>query len=72
MNIYKVIFAKNTVIDCHPVDNHFKLEGQYYYEHDKGQPIYAIIKAPSEPDAVQMANGIIREVNEKVFGRDYI
>ena len=72
MNIYKVIFAKNEVISCDLISNKFELSEDYLYHHDKGQLIYAIIKANSEEDALNKSDQIIKEVAKKVFGIDFI
>ncbi|MES2703191.1 MAG: hypothetical protein V4649_11155 [Bacteroidota bacterium] len=72
MNIYKIIFAKNEIIACQVVSNTVALEGNCYYEQDRGQMIFAIVKAADERDARRFANNIISEVSDKVFGREYI
>ena len=72
MNVYKLIFAKNTVVSCNHIKNQIKLDAQYYYEHDKGQLIYAIVKASNEDDAIATGNKIVKEVTEKIFGSDFL
>lgn len=72
MNIYKVIFAKNEVISCHQLDDRVSLKSEYYYEHDKGKIIYALIKAIDEDDAIGKSDAIVKEVRSKVFGNDFI
>ena len=72
MNTYKVIFAKNTPISCDQLPGQTSLKSEYYYEHKKGQLIYALINAASEQDALVMAAKIIKEVTERTFGVDYI
>jgi len=71
MNTYKVIFARNVVLSC-VIENHAVLNKEYYYEHDKGQLMYALINAENEADAIHKSNKIIREVTEMIFGNDYI
>lgn len=72
MNVYKLIFARNTVVACCLANNQIKLDSEYYYEHDKGKVIYAVVKAPTEDDAIAKGHKIIKEVTEKVFGSDYL
>ena len=72
MNIYKVIFAKNEIICCDLMINKFELNEDYLYHQDKGQLVYAIIKAKNEEDVINKSNQIIKEVTEKVFGNDFI
>lgn len=72
MNIYKLIFAKNVVISCDLMTNKFELNEDYIYHQDKGQLIYAIVKAINEADALDKGNQIIKEVKDKVFGSDFI
>lgn len=72
MNIYKLIFAKNAVISCDLMTNRFELSQDYLYHQDKGQLIYAIVKADNEAEALNKSVQIIKEVTEKVFGNDFI
>jgi len=71
MNTYKVIFARNEPLSCE-ITNKVILNGDYDYKHDKGQLIYALIKADSEEDALNKSDKIIKEVTEKVFGSDFV
>jgi hypothetical protein len=70
MKVFKVIFAKNEVMACSQVT--INLECDYNYEHDKGQLIYALIKAENETDAVCKSYQIVKELNEKIFGKDFV
>ena len=70
MKVFKVIFAKNEVMTCSEVN--VNLEGNYDYEHDRGQLIYALIKAENETDAVCKSYEIVKELNDKVFGTDFV
>lgn len=72
MNTYKVIFAKNTVISCDLLTGQLILKDGYYYEHKKGQLIYALINAVSEHEAISIACKIVREVTERTFGVDFV
>jgi hypothetical protein len=72
MNTYKVIFAKNEIISCDKVNEHLALSGQYRYEQDKGQLIYALIQADNEDEARSVADTIIKEVTDSIFGTDFI
>ncbi len=72
MSVYKVNFVKKSVVSCTPVVTAIKLDGSYHCEHIGGQPIYALIEAPSEHDAIRVAAQIITEITEKTFGKDYL
>lgn len=72
MSIFKVIFAKNKAISCREMDQSVRLQDDYFYEQKNGQPIYAIINAKDENEALRVAEDIVREVTEKTFGSDYI
>ena len=72
MNMYKLIFAKNAVISCDLMTGKFELSQDYMYHQDKGQLIYAIVKADNEEDAINKGGQIVKEVTEKVFGNDFI
>lgn len=72
MNVYKLIFAKNVVISCDLVSGKFELNEDYLYHQDKGQLIYAIVKADNEAEALNKGGQIIKEVTEKIFGIDFI
>lgn len=71
MNTYKIIFAKNTVLSCEIVGN-MLINSDHYYEHDKGQLIFALVHAENELDATNKGYKIIREFNEKIFGSDFV
>jgi hypothetical protein len=72
MNIYKIIFVKGVVMSCELLPKQVAFKDEYYYELNKGQLIYALIKAPSGAAALEVAERIIKEVNVKTFGEDYI
>ncbi|MCD6013609.1 MAG: hypothetical protein K0Q79_3471 [Flavipsychrobacter sp.] len=72
MNKYKIIFVRNEVIACDLLlSNEVEFSGVYYYEHNRGNLIFAIIKADSVLGAINIADNIIKEVNEVVFGTLY-
>ena len=62
MHVYKVIYAKNEIISCNKIEDSLSLITSYHYEHEKGQLIYALIKAADVEDALKIANEIILEV----------
>jgi hypothetical protein len=72
MCIYKVIFVRKKAFSCEPAVERPAFDGKYYCEHRNGEPIYAFIKADSENEAVGMAGEIVREIQQNVFGGDYI
>ena len=73
MNRYKVIFVKNEVISCAQILTHeTEFEGEYYYEHDKANLIFAIIKAENPAAAIAKCDEIVKEVTNKVLGTDYV
>jgi hypothetical protein len=72
MKTYKVIFARNNAIMCELLPHQVKLKNGYYYEHEKGKLIYALIEADSEEEALIIADRIIKEVYIKVFGQDFV
>ena len=71
MNTYKIIFAWNEVLSCELLSK-VVLGDEYYYEHDKGRLIYALVKAVNESDAISKCDKIIKEVTEKIFGSDFV
>jgi hypothetical protein len=71
MVIYKIVFAKKMIISCEPVNAEISLEGNYNYQHQNGEPIYAFVKADSPPAAIKIAHDIINEVQNSPSG-DYI
>ena len=72
LNIYKVIFAKNEIISCVRVEDNVDSFGHYLYVHDKGQLIFAIIKAQNEAEAAAVAQQIISEVKTHASGSSFI
>jgi hypothetical protein len=71
MNIYKLIFANNEVVDCKPLKDPSLVHGPLY-EHKNGKLIYAVIQADSEELAKRNANVLLKEVHDRVLGTDYI
>jgi len=72
LNIYKVIFAKNEIISCVRVEDSVESFGHYQYVHDKGQLIFAIIKANDEAEAAAVARQIIKDVETQKSGSSFI
>ena len=72
MKMYKVIFAKNEVISCQQADPPVSFKGDYNYEWDKGQLIYALIRAENEAEAIGKSDDVVREFLEKIYGKDFI
>jgi hypothetical protein len=72
MSVYKIIFAKKTVVGCHPVNEKVEMSGSYFCEHRNGEPIYALVKAESEIEAYDKARVIIAEITERIFGNDFL
>jgi len=72
MNIYKLTFARNKVFTCKEVSDRYSLNGIYHYEHKNGKLIYAIVKADSEPKALILVDTILKEIQEKIFGIDFV
>ncbi len=71
MNIYKIIFAKNEVIACNNVGNNINLNALYHFEQDKGQLIYALIKAEKEEEALRTAKRIVEENTRNIWGNNH-
>ncbi|MCD6013768.1 MAG: hypothetical protein K0Q79_3630 [Flavipsychrobacter sp.] len=65
MNIYRITYIKNEVALCKEVNNTNEFNGIYHYEHDKGNLIYAIVKAENEENALTIAMFIAKEVKGK-------
>jgi len=72
MNIYKLTFAKNDVFACKDVTDTCSINGLYHYEHKKGKLIYAIVQANSEQEALAFVDIILKEIQEKIFGVDFV
>lgn len=72
MSMYKIVFARKTIISCRQVEGNVEMNGKYFCEHRNGEPIYAIVRAESETEACKIAKSVIADVNEKVFGNDFI
>lgn len=72
MSTYKLIFAKNEIVACNLIISKMEFKGQYYYENDRHQLIYALVKAENEEDALKMGNTIISEFRKKTYGEDFI
>jgi hypothetical protein len=72
MYIYKIVFARKTIISCKQLDGLVEMSGKYFCEHRNGEPIYAIVKADSEVEAYKVAQVLVADMTEKIFGRDYI
>lgn len=72
MYIYKIVFARKTIISCKQVAGTVEMNGKYFCEHRNGEPIYAIVRADNENEAYKMAQILVADVTEKIFGRDYI
>ena len=72
MCVYKIIFAKKTIVACHPVKEKVEMNGTYFCEHRNGEPIYALVKAESEVEAYDKARAIVADITERVFGKDYL
>lgn len=71
MNTYKINFAKNTILSCEHVGK-MLLNSDHYYEHDRGQLIFALVHAENELEAINKAYKLIKEFNEKIFGSDFV
>jgi hypothetical protein len=65
VNIFKINFARNEVISCQAVDYVF-FNGEYYYEHNNGRLIYALVRASDESKAIAMTGKIVQEVADKI------
>jgi hypothetical protein len=72
MNIYKLIFANNEVVDVKPIQENIALNSPYHYEHKDGRLIYALIKADTPDTAIENAHMLLQEVRRGIFGNDYI
>ena len=72
MNIYKLTFANNDVLICKDVNDRYSLNGLYHYEHKNGKPIFAVVKADSEKEALAFVDIIHREIYETIFGIDLV
>lgn len=71
MKTYKLIFVRNNIVTCQMVNDKANMNGNYYYEHDRGHLIYAIVKADNELNAYNVGKQIVREVSDTVLGTDY-
>lgn len=65
MNTYRIIFSDNTVLTCAEVNEISKLEGVYYYEHDRDKMIFAIVNAENDEAATKMAEQLVEEMQHK-------
>lgn len=62
MPIYKISFLKNEILSITTAEPNSQFDGTYFFEHDKGQLIFAIIRADSENTARLLADDIIKTV----------
>jgi hypothetical protein len=62
MKIFRVSFIKNKILSVRTADNSVHFDGNIYYRHDKGQLLYAMIKANSEEEAKTIASSITQNV----------
>jgi hypothetical protein len=72
MKTYKVIFAKNKVLNCELLSRQIEITKEYQYVHNKGQLIYAFIRAANEAGAINTARTIVKEVSKRVFGEECV
>ena len=72
MNVYRIIFAENEPISCTIANHNTVLNGLYQYEHKNGTVIYAIVNAKNEDNALTIAHFIVREIQQTVFGNDFV
>ncbi len=72
MKTFRIVFAKNEILTCKEAENNSNLNGSSYYEHENGNLIFAIVKAPGEEEAINMAKRIVQEVKERVYGSEFI
>jgi hypothetical protein len=67
MRYYRVVYAKNRIISCEETLE--KIVGEEpYYEHNKGQLKFAIIRADNESQARSIAKYLAIELMQK-FGQ---
>ncbi len=59
MSIFKINFAKHIIVSCTLVDKPIKLEGKYVCEKVNDKPIYALIEASNEEEAMAIAYQIV-------------
>lgn len=57
--VFKVNFAKNTIVSCTLVVRPTKLADKYVCEKVNGKPIYALIEAANEEEARAIADQIL-------------
>jgi hypothetical protein len=62
MPIFKFSFLKNEILSCREAEDNTQFDGSYYLEHDKGQLIFAIVRADSENTARLMVEEIVEKV----------
>ena len=63
MSVYKINFANRTIVSCTLVNNPIKLSDKYICEQVNGKPIYALIDAENENEAISVANQILMGVS---------
>ena len=71
MTVYRIVFANNEIVSSNPETVHAHFNGEYYYEHNKGKLVFALVKAETEENALTIGDIIIKEVKLKVFGNDF-
>jgi hypothetical protein len=72
MKTYRITFAKNEIISCKEEMGDVPSNEIYNYVQERGNLIYAIVKTKNEENALTIANMIIKEVKEKIYGNDFV
>lgn len=63
MKYYRIVFAKNEIISCTETIEHI-VQDLPIHEVDRGQLIFALVKAEDEEDAREIANKIVADVKK--------
>jgi len=72
MKTYRITFAKNEIISCKEEFGDTGSDEIYKYVSEGANLIYAIVKTKNEDNALTIANMIIKEVKEKIYGHDFV
>jgi hypothetical protein len=62
---FKIVFAKDHIISCAKTDQVLARNTPYHVEHNKGQVIHAIVKAPSMEKAKAVASEVLQHMMQQ-------
>ena len=64
MSTYRMIFSGNSILTTVKVEETAHLDGNSYYEHDRGRMIFAIVNADNEEKARQEGDELVRQLQQ--------